>query len=112
MKDHSGMIRGFHWSNKAYYNNVIENPEIIFGMYDPNDGGTTGEMSVKWIVLNNKYTPKLECFDDGWNALSLYTDLIQKMGEVDSEDITDNQFTQMLLSCGFKDLTKYKNPHE
>ncbi len=51
MKNHKGMIRGFHWSNKAYYKDVIENPEVNFGMYDPNDGGTTGEMSVKWICL-------------------------------------------------------------
>jgi len=34
------------------------------------------------------------------------------MGEVDSEDITDEQFVEMLLSCGFKDLTKYESPYE
>lgn len=112
MKDHSGMVRGFHWSNRAWYKNIVDKPEINFGMYDNDGGGTTGEMSIKWISLNNKLTPKLECFDDGWNALSLYGDLLQKMGEVDSEDITDKQFVQILLSCGFKDLTAYKNPYE
>ncbi len=112
MKDHNGMVRGFHWSNRAWYKNIVDKPEINFGMYDPNDGGTSGEMSVKWISLGNKLTPKLECFDDGWNALFLFGDLIQKMGEVDSEDITDEKFIEMLLSCGFKDLTKYEDPYK
>jgi len=111
MKNHDGMIRGFHWSNRAHYKHIIDYPEVSFGMYHP-DGGTTGEMLVKWVWLDNKYTPKFECFDDGWNALSLFGDLIQKMGEVDSEDITDEQFVEMLLSCGFKDLTKYESPYE
>lgn len=112
MKNHDGTIRGFHWSNKAWYAHVIEHPQVHFGMYDPVDGGTTGEMCMTWVVLNNKYTPKLECFDDAWSALSIFPDLIQKMAEVDSEDITDTQFVQMLLECGFKDLTKYESPYK
>lgn len=111
MKNHDGMIRGFHWSNKAWYSDVIKQPEIIFGMYSP-DGGTSGEMSIRWIELSRKLTPKLECFDDAWNALSMFTDLIEEMGKVDSEDITDQDFVDMLKNLGFKDLTKYKSPYE
>lgn len=112
MRNHESMVRGFHWSNKAWYHNVIDNPEVIFGMYDINDGGTTGEMSVKWIWLNHNFTPKFECFDDGWSALSTFPDLIEKMGEVDSEDITDEHFVKILIECGFKDLTKYESPYK
>lgn len=111
MKSHDGMIRGFHWSSRAYYSAVINRPEVNFGMYDPNDGGTTGEMSMTWILLDGRYTPKLECFDDGWSALANFTDLIQRMGKVDSEDISDEVFVKMLVECGFKDLTKYERSH-
>lgn len=112
MKNHEGMIRGFHWSNKAWYNNIVDGTEVNFGMYSPTDGGTSGEMSMKWILLNRQPTPKLQCFDDGWSALGLFTDLLRKMAEHDSEDITDEKFVEILLECGFKDLTAYKNPHQ
>lgn len=113
MKNHDGMIRGFHWYNKAWYAESNGNGiEVGFGLYDPNDGGTTGEMSVKWIVLDNKLTPKLCSFDDSWSALNTFSDLLEKMAEADSEDITDSQFVQMLLECGFKDLTKYESPYK
>jgi hypothetical protein len=58
MKNHEGMVRGFHWSNKAYYKDVIDGMEVNFGMYDPNDGGTTGEMTMKWVYLDRKFSPK------------------------------------------------------
>jgi hypothetical protein len=108
MKNHDGMIRGFHWSNKARYKSVIDGMEVNFGMYDANDGGTTGEMTMKWHYLDRKFTPRLECFDDGWNALASFSDLIQKMGQVDSEDIDDEKFVEILKSCGFTDLTAYE----
>jgi len=111
MKDHEGCVRGFYWSNKAYYAKSLpkELPEINFGMY-AEEGGTSGEMSMVWRNIGNKDTPQLRCFCDAWSALSLFPDLIKKLGEHDSEDITDEQFVEILKKCGFKDLTPYKAP--
>ena len=46
-----------------------------------------------------------------WSVLASFSDLILKMGELDSEDISDEVFVRMLLECGFKDLTKYERSH-
>lgn len=104
-------IRGFHWCTKAWYwywnMGLNEKPTITFGMYYKNDG-TPGEMSMKWHNLKGStLIPKLEVFDDSWKVLASFTDVIQKLGEHDDENITEEQFVQILLECGFTDLTKY-----
>ncbi len=110
MKDHKGCYRAFHWSNKAWYVDRKGNPSITFGMFHK-DGGTSGEMTVEWINLGGKTTPQLLCFDDAWSALGLFTDLIMKMAEVDSEDISQECFVKILKECNFKDITVYKDPY-
>ena len=107
MRNHTDCIRGFHWSNRAWYKNVVKDKLINFGMYHP-DGGTSGEMTMVWQELAGREVPRLKCFDDGWSALSLFTDLIQKLGERDDENITQEQFVQILLGCGFTDMTAYE----
>jgi len=111
MKDYEGCIRGYHRSSKAWYSkNNNDRTRVGFGMY-AEEGGTSGEMEMEWIELGGKECAILKCFEDGWNALALFTDLIQKMGEVDSEAIQEEDFCKMLDECGFKDLTEYKDPY-
>lgn len=111
MKDHEGCIRGYRRSSKAWYGKINNNQtEVHFGMFHK-EGGTTGEMTMEWVELSGKQCARLKCFEDGWNALALFTDLIQKMGEVDSEEIQEEDFCKMLDECGFKDLTEYKDPY-
>ena len=113
MKSHEGCRRGFHWTSKAWYAEANRFPkEITFGMYAADDDGTTsGEMKMQWVELGKRLTPQLCVFDDAWSALATFSDLIQRMAEVDSEDISEEQFVNMLLACGFKDLTKYQHPY-
>jgi hypothetical protein len=111
MKDHEGCIRGYHRSSKGWYGASKDEIEIGFGMFHP-DGGTSGEMRIVWIELNNVLCARLMCFEDSWSALSLFPDLIQKMGEVDEEEIQEEDFAKILDSCGFKDLTQYKSPYK
>ena len=80
--------------------------DIMFGMYHP-EGGTTGEMCIRWVELSGKLTPQLQSYDDSWGVLALFTDVIQKMGEVDGEDISEEDFAKLLDSCGFTDMTTY-----
>ena len=67
------MIRGFHILSQAWYADANLRgkfpakflDDVTFGMFDEdNDGGTTGEMSLKWYELGGKVVPKLECFSD------------------------------------------------
>lgn len=111
MKQHEGCIRGYHRSSKAWYAkaNNKDRIEVIFGMYLEGDG-TSGEMTMEWVELSNKHA-RLKTFEDSWSVLALFTDLIQRMGEVDSEGIQEEEFCKMLDECGFKDLTAYKDPY-
>lgn len=109
MTNHEGCIRGYHRSSKAYYAKSLvgENISVMFGMYAI-EGGTTGEMRMEWVELR----ARLNCFEDSFSALSLFTDVIQKLGEADGDLIQEPEFCELLDDCGFKDLTAYDNPNE
>lgn len=114
---HEGMIRGFYWLSKAWYADANLHgrefkDDITFGYYDEQDGGTTGEMSMCWYELGGKVSPKLEVFDDAWSALSAFTDVIARMGELDNQNITPAQFAEELKALGFTDLTPYQSPYD
>ncbi len=112
MKDHNDCIRAYHRSSKAWYAkaNDFRNIEVNFGMYEINGLGTSGEMTMEWVHLGGKDCARLKSFEDSWSALSLFTDLIQKMGELDSELIQEDEFCKLLDECGFKDFTAYNDP--
>lgn len=107
MKDHKGCNRTFYRSSKAWYADILKDRvSVNFGM-SHEDGGTTGEMTVEWITLGSKDVPQLRSFDDSWSALALFSDLVAEMAKVDDQNITEQQFVDMLLRCGFKDDTPY-----
>jgi hypothetical protein len=54
--------------------------------------------------------PRLECFDDAWNTLWEFKDVLAEMAKADGKNITPVQFCQLLDKCGFKDATKEKQP--
>jgi hypothetical protein len=106
-------IRGFHWSNKAWYAEGagIKLPEVTFGLYYRRDG-TPGEMSMKWEELSGELVPYLRVFSDGWKALAGFKDLLDELAKKDSKNISDAEFIAILIGCGFEDLTKYHTPEE
>ena len=90
--------------------------EIIIGMYGP-DGVTQGECAVQWVMLADKATPYLKAYDDSWDALQNFRDLLDWMGDlmdwmasVEDQKITSQAFAEALRSLGFKDLTQRKQP--
>ena len=110
---HKECRRGYHRSSKAWYAKTLkaEIIEVSFGMYHL-DGSTSGDMTMEWIELGGEQNARLKCFEDSWSALSLFDDLIQKMGSVDKMLIQEPEFCKMLDECGFKDLTKYKSLYD
>lgn len=104
------MIKGFTLLSKSWYgeeslNNCDYVDSVHFGFYG-SGGWTSGEMSVKWIKLNGNIVPELTIFSDAWSALSNFHELINLLGEHDSEDSTPKQFCEFLLKCGFIDMTE------
>lgn len=113
---HEGGERGFTIRSEAWYgkavaaceSNTID--EIMVGMYHP-EGGTTGEFGVRWTMLGDKPTPRLEVFNDAWHALQRFGDLLAWMASVDNQHVSPQVFAAALRSMGVKDLTKRTNPY-
>lgn len=85
MRDHKGDIKQFSQMSRAWYGatnlaNTSYVDRVTFGLYSP-DGGTSGEMSMVWIPLSgDKPAAKLECFEDGFSALSHFPNVTQRAG--------------------------------
>ncbi len=109
MGTHDNARRGFVWSSRAWYVEAANcKHEISFGMY-VKDGGTTGDMRMKWHQVGGTWVPRLECFDDAWDALSTFGDLLQEMAMIDNTNSTEEQFVEILKRCGFEDMTAYQS---
>lgn len=116
---HDGMIRGYYHLAEAWYADAnLANrrdgllDEVMIGFYAPNgDGGTTGEFSVTWTRLSgNTLTPRLEVFDDSWEALSHFSDLLAEMAKLNDTDPSPSDFCELLKRLGMKDLTPREGP--
>lgn len=117
MKDHSDCKRQFVHLSRAWYGKAtlqretVMHDEINIGFYHT-EGGTTGEFGIKWIELGNKEVPELRVFDDGWDALWCFSDLLKKMAEIDNENVTPANMCKLLISCGIEDATPTISPYD
>lgn len=107
---HFDCTRCFSHLKEAYYGeNILKHADfeddITLGFYHA-DGGTTGEFSIKWVNIGSKVVPKLEAFDDSWNALLCFADVLQKMAENDNNNLTPQEFCELLKTCDITDITK------
>ena len=109
MKDHNGCKRAYIRSSKAFYANVLKDKtSVMIGMYHP-DGSTSGEFEFEWVDLGSKgLCARLKCFDDAWDALSQFKDLLHKMAELGEKDIQEPEFCKVLDELGIIDITEYE----
>jgi len=109
MSNHEGCKRAYIRSSKAHYAEFLprETEKVMVGMYHP-EGGTSGEFEFEWVILNGKGCARLKAFEDSWSALWLFKDLLEKMSEIDSEEIQEPEFCQLLDSLGIIDITQYE----
>jgi hypothetical protein len=110
MKYHDDCERAFTHLSRAYYGKSCLKiseyaDEVMFGYYGT-DGGTTGEMSMRWHKLGTELVPRLGCFADAWHSLYTFQDVLKELSEVDDINITPDQFCAILLKCGFRDKTQ------
>lgn len=98
---------------KAYYINpawMLETWEceaiITFGFFDIENGGTAGEIDMRWYMLDGKSTPRLECWHDAFAALHLMKHVIYLIGRLDDTHLTVEEFIEILNVNGFKNITK------
>ena len=110
MKNHDGGKRAYIRSSKAYYaSSLKEKVSVMIGIYYA-EGGTSGEFEVEFIELRNDkpLAARLKAFDDSWSALWLFKDLLEKMAEIDGQEIQEPEFCQLLDSLGIIEITKYE----
>ncbi len=125
MRNHDGCVRGFIRAAQAWYFESVARmmepditEEISFGLY-ASEGGTSGEMMMRWHKLGETIYPRLECYSDAWDALSTFADILPKLAAFDSDRnvfsessprMTPDQFCELLLGAGFEDMTKRERP--
>jgi hypothetical protein len=107
---HKGDVRGFIHSTQAWYREslMLEDgvvDEVMFGFY-ASDGGTSGEMPMRWETLNGEPVPRLCVYDDAWHALYQLNDVLAKLANADGDKISPEEFCELLVSCGFVDMTE------
>jgi len=114
---HEGCTRGFTHLSKAWYGeanlrgyDIID--QLMIGFYDIEEGGTTGEFSITWKMLGGRSVPYLKAYEDSWDALYHFQDVLTKMRDADGQNISPDDMSILLVSCGVKDLTKTDSPYD
>ncbi|CAN5951017.1 unnamed protein product [Sphagnum jensenii] len=112
--------RSFVHYGEAYYATALGfQPGIVdevnFGL-SCGGGGTHGEMSMIFQKLGGKIVPQLRVYDDAWNTLFWFSDILKELVLVGAKtsretSITPKEFCEILLSYGFQDNTPRENPH-
>lgn len=114
MANHKSMKRGYIRSHLAWYAkaNHIVLPELNIGMFGSDDeGGTSGEFTIKWIDLNGQLCANLSVFEDAWSAIfDKYKDLLKELAKVDGKNIQEPELVAILDKLGIEDITSYEMP--
>jgi len=85
----------------------MREPEVMFALHSPG-GGVTGEISMRWILLGGKEVPQLQIFDDAWEVMACFHDVMDKLADYDRQNITPDEFISILESLGFINTDSYK----
>lgn len=110
--------KGFVRVSKTWYNHLHENVEVLFGMYyDGEEGGTDGEMVIEWQEIGRESNvPQLRIWSDAFHLMPVFVDVFEGLKRYpkteEGEHMAEWQFVDLLLECGFVDMTPYKRPEE
>jgi len=114
---HKGCCRAFTVRSQEWYAKCIDDQErleeITIGMFD-SAGGSTGNFTVYWTFIAQQAVPRLEAFDDSWNALWQFKDLLEWMASLDAVGRTPTPeiFIAKLKSLKILDRTTRVKPSE
>ena len=105
--------RGFFHLSESWYGEKclsVEKylDEIVFGLYETEEGGTTGEIAMQWHDIKNVATPKLEVYNDSLHLISTFSDVMDALSKM--KQFTPQEFAELLRELGFEDKTIRQEP--
>lgn len=82
---------------------------VFFGIHDRR-GGTRFEMSMVWYDLDDKPTPKFEVFSEAMAEVTKpwHKKMMKKVVDLGNQYFTSDEFSRVLISLGFEDMSDYK----
>jgi len=85
---------------------INEQDSITFGLYYDN-GSCKSEMSMAWEILQGEPTPCLRIFSDAFCLLgeTAFQELFAKLSNLNDSHITSDEFSRLLISLGFRDIS-------
>lgn len=103
--NHKGCLKGFSWQGpcQSLGDSIVD--ELNIGFY-ADEGGTSGEFTIQWEKLSGNIVPRLQAFDDGWDALVNMPELLEFMASIDGQHLPIGKFVEKLKEIGFQDYTK------
>ena len=98
-QDYYPQLKDLHLSLK-------EQDGVLFGLYY-DDEGCKAEMSMTWEVLQNEPVPCLKIFPDAFCLLGedAFRKLFSKLNSLEDPQITPDQFSNLLITLGFRDMS-------
>lgn len=78
--------------------------EITLTVSDDDDV-LLGDISMQWLLLNNRLCAKINMFYDTWKLFSICNDFFLELSKFDNEEVSVQEFIDCLNSCGFTDST-------
>jgi hypothetical protein len=107
------LIRAFSYRSKptnTHASQISPYPlvaEVVFGLYEKDGRVYEGyrEMSVCWYGLPITPIPLLQIPNNSWQLLADLSDVMMKITNLTSQEVSPDKFCEFLVSCGFTDIT-------
>src|SRR6478752_6252048 len=112
-------VLGFYWLNQSWHAQIdTSHPrrkdEITIGVYSV-DGGTMGEFSVVWEELAGRIVSQIQAYDDCWQILPLFPELMMlfgtsgsyRAGKHEKGTMPAAELARRMTSIGMTDCTNY-----
>jgi hypothetical protein len=116
MDKHKDTFKGFCHTGEAWYRETASIgrdsvDEVMIGFY-AHTGGTSGEFCIRWRTISGHAVPRLEAYDDAWDALANMPELLALFASVDNQNIKPVELCGKLVELGYQDRTPRDNPYE
>ena len=109
----AGATRGYYQRSRAWWGEGNQERDVVdqvtFGLYYP-DGGTDGELMVRWLAVGQSVFPQLTVFHSSWRILAAFADVLAILGKLEDTEVSPKKFCAMLQALGFEDRTKTVGP--